>query len=156
MESYDQKFIRIAIAIAQRSKANGNHPYGAVLVGPQGERLLEAENTVVTHRDCTGHAETNLMRKATRQYEADFLKSCTIYTSTEPCPMCSGAIFWGNVRRVVFGLSEARLYSLVGEDFEDVLRLPCREIFNKGHKQITVVGPILESEAIQVHEGFWK
>jgi tRNA(Arg) A34 adenosine deaminase TadA len=70
--------------------------------------------------------------------------------------MCSGAIFWGNVRRVVFGLSEARLYSLVGEDFEDVLRLPCREIFNKGHKQITVVGPILESEAIQVHEGFWK
>ena len=74
---------------------------------------MEAENTTETTRDCTGHAETNLMRQASSKYESEFLAKCTIYTSTEPCPMCAGAIFWANVRRVVYGLSEEGFYELV-------------------------------------------
>ena len=70
--------------------------------------------------------------------------------------MCSGAIFWGNVRRIVFGLSEAGLYEMTGEDPEEVLYLPCRELFEKGKKPIEVLGPILEEEARKVHEGFWR
>ncbi|MEM8859967.1 MAG: nucleoside deaminase [Chloroflexota bacterium] len=155
MSMSDLSFIRRAIEIANNAKNKGNHPFGALLVDGQGNILLEAENTVVTDHDCTGHAELNLMRAASGKYGGDFLATCTLYTSTEPCPMCSGAIFWGNVRRVVFGLSEEGLYSLIDPSSEEILYLPCRDIFEKGQKPIEVIGPILEDEAIKVHEGFW-
>lgn len=149
------RFIRAAIGVARKARENGNHPFGALLVDPDGNILLEAENTVVTENDCTGHAETNLMRKASQHYDPAFLATCTLYTSTEPCPMCSGAIFWGNVRRVVYGLSEEALYEMIGANDEEALFLPCRDVFGKGRKPIEVIGPLLEDEARQVHEGFW-
>jgi tRNA(Arg) A34 adenosine deaminase TadA len=149
------RFMRDALALARKAREKGNHPFGALLVDREGNVLLQAENTVVTERDCTGHAETNLMRMACRRYDSAFLKTCTLYTSTEPCPMCTGAIFWGNVRRVVYGLSEESLYEMIGDDGEEVLYLPCRMIFKRGRKQIEVIGPVLEEEAREVHEGFW-
>ena len=155
MDENDVRLIRVAIDVARRAREKGNHPFGAVLADREGQILMEAENTVVTDKDCTAHAELNLMRQASSKYDRDFLQSCTLYSSTEPCPMCSGAIFWGNVRRVVFGLSEAGLYKMTGEDNEEVLYLPCRELFEKGKKSIEVLGPILEEEARKVHEGFW-
>ena len=102
MNEIDLRLISVAIDLALSARNKGNHPFGALLADENGHILLKAENTVVTESDCTGHAETNLMRLASRQYEADFLAKCSLYTSTEPCPMCAGAIFWGNVRRVVW------------------------------------------------------
>lgn len=156
MDSDTLKLIRAAIDIARRARGNGNHPFGALLVDEAGNILLEAENTVVTGRDCTGHAETNLMRMASQRYDPEFLADCTLYTSTEPCPMCSGAIFWGNVRRVVYGLSQEGLYDLIGLEDEEALYLPCQDVFGKGRKPIEAIGPILEDEARLVHEGFWS
>jgi tRNA(Arg) A34 adenosine deaminase TadA len=155
MDENDLRFIRISMDVARKARERGNHPFGAVLVDEQGRILMEAGNTVVTEKDCTGHAETNLMRGASRKYDSDFLAKCTLYASTEPCPMCASAIFWGNVRRVVYGLSGAGLYEMAGEDVEEVLYLPCRELFGKGRKPIEVIGPVLEEEARQVHAGFW-
>jgi tRNA(Arg) A34 adenosine deaminase TadA len=151
----DFKLIRAAIDLARIARDKGNHPFGAILADEAGRVLLTAENTVVTERDCTGHAETNLMRLASRRYESDFLMKCILYTSTEPCPMCAGAIFWGNVRRVVYGLSQEGLYGMIGGDSEEVLYLPSRKLFEAGHKPIEVIGPVLEQEARKVHEGFW-
>lgn len=151
----DEKFVRMAIAIAQRARENGNHPYGALLVDEKGLILTEAENSAVTGNDATAHAELNLVRQASGSYERAFLAKCTVYASTEPCPMCSGAIFWSNIRRVVYGLSAEKLYELVGWDSEEILNLSCRELFRQGQKPVEVVGPVLEDEAIRVHFGFW-
>jgi tRNA(Arg) A34 adenosine deaminase TadA len=156
MEQYDHNLLRASFEIARKARAKGNHPFGALLVDEQGQVLLEAENTVVTTSDCTGHAEINLIRKASERYDRQFLATCTVYTSTEPCPMCAGAIFWSNVRRVVFGLSEQRLYEMIGSESDEVLLLPCHEVFAKGRKPIEVIGPMLEEEALQVHLDFWK
>lgn len=155
MDDKDRILIRRTLDIARRARTAGNHPFGALLADAEGNVLLEAENTVVTARDCTGHAETNLMRLASSQYDPDRLAGCSIYTSTEPCPMCAGAIFWGNVRRVVFGLSEEGLYEIVGKSSEDVLFLPAREVFARGGKAVEVIGPVLEDLAREVHAGFW-
>lgn len=155
MNDQDVQWMRRSIAVARRARDNGNHPFGAVLVDEHGLLLMEAQNTVVTDNDCTAHAEANLIRHAAKTYDRDFLAKCTIYCSTEPCPMCAGAIFWGNVRRVVFGLSQKRFYELFAKDEEEVLRLPCRELLAAGRKAIQVVGPLLEEEALVVHEGFW-
>jgi tRNA(Arg) A34 adenosine deaminase TadA len=156
MNETDLKFIRLSFEVAREARANGNHPFGALLVDDQGHILLKGENTVITGRDCTGHAEANLIREAFKSYSPEFLARCTIYASTEPCPMCAAAIFWGNVRRVVYGLSTASLNELVGEETPEVFALPCREVFAKGRKQIEVLGPVLEDEACAVHEGFWQ
>lgn len=105
----DLFFLRQAIEVAANARRHGNHPFGAVLVDASGQVLLTAENTVVTERDCTGHAETNLMRIASQRHTPEELAACTLYASTEPCPMCAGAIFWGGLGRVVYALSETQL-----------------------------------------------
>ncbi|NIM95768.1 MAG: nucleoside deaminase [Anaerolineales bacterium] len=156
MQEDDQRFIRATIEIARNARERGNHPFGALLVDEDGQILIEAENTVVLDRDPTGHAEINLIRRAASRYDSKSLTKCTIYASTEPCPMCAGALFWANAKRVVFGLSQEGLYKMIGWDTEDVLYLPCREIFGRGQRSIEVVGPILEDEALEVHKGFWN
>jgi tRNA(Arg) A34 adenosine deaminase TadA len=151
----DIKCLEAALESAFHSRENGNHPFGAVLADASGEILLQAENTVSSSRDITAHAELNLVREATSQFDPEFLATCTLYTSTEPCPMCAGAIFWSNIRRVVFGLSEEGLYELTGDDTEEVLLLSCRDVFAQGKKAIEVVGPLLEEKAREPHLGFW-
>lgn len=151
-----EPLIRRAIALAQAAKDTGNHPFGALLVSAEGELLLEAQNTVTTERDATGHAETNLVRKASKQYDRDFLANCTLYTSTEPCVMCSGAIYWANIRRVVYGLRESELLAMTGDNPENpTLSLPAHEVFKHGQYEIEVIGPVLEGEAKRVHDHFW-
>jgi tRNA(Arg) A34 adenosine deaminase TadA len=153
----DTNLLRRAIAVAQRSRERGNHPFGALLADESGNVRLESENTVVTAADCTGHAETNLVRLACSQLTAEVIASATLYTSTEPCAMCAGAIYWAGIPRVVFGLREDQLYAMTGADPKNpTLLLPCREVFARGQRPTEVVGPLLEEEARAVHEGFWN
>jgi tRNA(Arg) A34 adenosine deaminase TadA len=157
VNSTDLQHLRTAIEVAAQARAHGNHPFGAILVDKDNNVVLQAENTVVTESDCTGHAETNLMRLATQRFSLEELETCTLYTSTEPCAMCAGAIHWGNVRRVVYALGEVELYDLIGPSPEHLL-LPCRDVFAHAQRNVEVDGPALElvKEAHAVHEGFWS
>jgi len=149
-------FLRRAIDLALSAREHGNHPFGALLVSAEGQVLVEAENTVNTASDCTGHAETNLVRGASQLFDRPTLASSTLYTSTEPCAMCAGAIYWSGVGRVVYGLAEERLFQLTGADpANETMRLSCREVFSRGQRVIEVIGPVLEDEAETVHHGFW-
>ncbi|WP_426513820.1 nucleoside deaminase [Dactylosporangium sp. McL0621] len=150
----DRAYLERAVALAREARERGDHPFGALLAAPGGT-VLEARNSVVTGADPTGHAETNLVRLAAGLDRAT-LSGSTLYTSTEPCAMCSGAIYWSGIGRVVFALSEADLASMVAEE-EGVppLRLPCREVFARGGRPIAVEGPVPLPGAVAVHEGFW-
>lgn len=159
MNEADVKLLRVAINVAAQARAHGNHPFGAILVDGQGEVLLAAENSVVTYKDATGHAETNLIRAATPKYDEELLGRCTLYSSAEPCPMCAGAIVWGGVRRVVYGLGLDGIYAQMGGGEQTGgpnLRLASRVVFESAGWPIEVIGPMLEEEARVVHEGFWK
>ena len=147
--------LRRTFEIARSARSRGNHPFGALLADPDGRILLEAENTVVTERDPTGHAETNLVRKAGRTISPERLATATLYTSTEPCAMCSGAIFWSGIPRVVFGLSGRGLIEIVGTDQPNVLDMPAVDVFEKGGRRVAAAGPFLVGEAAEVHAGFW-
>jgi tRNA(Arg) A34 adenosine deaminase TadA len=156
-EQDDERFLRRAIAVAVAARTHGNHPFGAILVGPDGEVLLEAENTVNTERDATGHAERNLMSLASRRFDKQLLAHSTMYTSTEPCAMCAGSVYWVGVRRVVYGLSEKGLLALTGSHEDNpTFDLPCRTVFAGGQRPTEVIGPLLEEEARAVHAGFWR
>lgn len=149
--------LRDAIEVARRAVLHGNHPFGAVLTDASGTVVLEAENSVTTDVDCTAHAETALIRLASNRFTALELRDFTLYTSCEPCAMCSGAIYWSGVGRVVYALAEDELYAITGANPENpTLRLPCREVFAAGQRSTTVVGPALHDEAVQSHRGFWN
>lgn len=157
LRKYDIRCLKEAIKESKQSVVKGNHPFGAVLADTKGNIILSAQNSVGVTGDATGHAETNLMRKASLQYDKKFLETCTIYSSAEPCVMCSGAIYWTGVKRLVYGLGENKLFVITGDDTSnETLQLPCREVFRHGRRSIEVIGPLLENDAKMVHEGFWQ
>jgi tRNA(Arg) A34 adenosine deaminase TadA len=156
MDTNDLVLLRRAVAVAQRARDAGNHPFGALLASAEGEVLLEAENTVTTERDVTGHAELNLVRKASGTYTEEQLADCSLYTSTEPCAMCAGGIYWSGIGRVVYALAEARLGELTGADAENpTMHLSARTVLGAGQRSIEVEGPADLPEAEAVHAGFW-
>ena len=148
----DETLLRAAIALSAQARAAGNEPYGALLADAEGRVLLEAMNTQHTARDCTGHAELNLMRDASPRFTREQLAKCTVYASGEPCPMCAGAIYWGGVGRVVYGLSIESMTALGGAQ-ADELELHCRDVLASGRRRVEVSGPALEDEARAVFEG---
>jgi len=151
----DEEHLRHAIALARRARENGDHPFGSIVVAPDG-RVVEGVNTVVTESDPTGHAETNVVRRAARTLTADELRASVLYTSTEPCAMCAGAVYWSGIARVVYALPEDGLRALVPtQGREPTMNLPCRRVFAAGGRTVDVAGPALETEAAAVHDGFW-
>ena len=153
MTQSDLRNLRQAITLAQRARERGNGPFGALLVDERGTILLEAENTRFTQGDCTGHAEINLLREASRRFPPELLACCTLYTNAEPCGMCAGAIFWSGVGRAVFALSLPRLWTLAGNPF-DQLGIRCAEVLATGRRPVEVVGPAIEDDAAAVFEGY--
>lgn len=153
----DLAFLRQTIELAAASRAAGNHPFGALLAGPDGAVLLVSGNTYAQDRGC-GHAEANVARAAARRYAPDFLESCTLFSSVEPCCMCAGACYWAGIGTVVYGLTEKRLAELTGDNPENLtLDLSCHQVFAAGRRMVSVRGPYpeLEAEIIVDHMDFW-
>ena len=152
-------YLERCIEISKESRENGNTPFGALLVDEEGNIVMEQGNIEITENICTGHAETQLAKRASHEYSKDFLWKCTLYTTAEPCAMCAGAIYWANIGRVVYAMTERQLLSLTGSDEQNpTFDLPCREVFSHGQKDIKVVGPFenLAPKAAKVHEGYWN
>ncbi len=153
---FDIDLLRHTFDVAKRARAQGNHPFGAVLAGTDGSILMEQENAFMPNRDTTGHAERVLMTRASMAYGRNALAECTIYSSAEPCAMCAGAIYWAGVGRLVYGMSERDLKSLTGNHPENpTLDLPCRDVFAAGQRRVEILGPLLDEEARAVHLGAW-
>jgi tRNA(Arg) A34 adenosine deaminase TadA len=153
----DADYLRLAVGIARQSREDGNHPFGALLVGPDGEVLLSSGNTFAVDGG-PGHAEANVAREAARRFDPAFLAGCTLVTSVEPCCMCAGACYWAGIGAVVYGMSERRLAELAGDNPENLtLDLSCRTVFAAGRRPVDVRGPYaeLEDEIAAAHRGFW-
>ena len=152
-------YLRRCIEISRKSRESGNTPFGALLVDGDGNIIMEQGNIEITEKICTGDAEATLAARASHEFSREFLWNCTLYTTAEPCAMCAGAIYWANIGRVVYGMTEKRLLELTGSDEQNpTFDLPCREVFARGQKDIQVIGPIaaVEEEAAEVHKGYWN
>lgn len=154
----DLHFLREAIALSQTSKDNGRHPFAALVVDREGEIIArKGNNSMPPEGDPTQHAELNAAAEAARLRPLEDLADATLYTSAEPCAMCTGAAYWTGIGRIVYALSEKRLATLTGDDPENpTMDLPCREVAARGQRPVTILGPLLEDEAAAPHIGFWN
>ncbi|HHX70140.1 MAG: nucleoside deaminase [Miniphocaeibacter sp.] len=152
-------YLKEAVKVSEESLAKGNHPFGAILVSPEGEIILRQGNVEVTKKSSIGHAETKLMEKAGELFDKEYLWNCTMYTTCEPCVMCCGAVYWTNVGTIVYGVSEKKLLEITGSDDRNpTFDLPSREVFSRGQKNIKVIGPIEEmtEEILRPHLNYWN
>jgi len=145
-----EKYIQKTYLLAKSAQESGNHPFGALLVMDDQVRIT-AENTVNTDHDITRHAELNLVSAATRILNPAQLGQSVLYTSTEPCAMCTGAIYWSGISKIVYGCSAAALGKIAGGSFV----VPCRDLLKHGKAQVEVVGPVLEEPGKAIHHDFW-
>ncbi len=155
--THDENLLRQAFDVARESREAGDHPFGSILSDSKGDVLMRQGNGYTSEGgDRTAHAEKLLASRAAKAYSAQFLAECTLYTSAEPCAMCSGAIYWAGIGRVVFGQSEKALKLQTGNHSENpTLDLPCHVVFAAGQRKIEVIGPLLAQEAAQLQHEFW-
>ncbi|WP_214321109.1 nucleoside deaminase [Nonomuraea sediminis] len=107
-----ERLLRRAIELAAAARANGNPPFGSLLADPDGRILAEEQNTTLTESDISAHPELKLARWAARELDPATAAATTMYTSCQPCGMCTGAIQRSGLGRVVYALSEEQLTSL--------------------------------------------
>ena len=156
----DIRLLYETVRIAHMAKLEGSHPFGALLTDKDGTILLEQGNAYEEGGPAM-HAEAALMFKAGKLYSPEFLATCTLYSSAEPCVMCTGAMYWTNVRRLVFGISEAQLLELTGSDEQNpTFSLPSEKVLSYGQKDVEIVGPVGDTRLIEAiladHRSFWN
>ena len=101
VEQQRAAFLREAVRLATQSAGSGGGPFGALVVRG-GEIIATGTNRVTADHDPTAHAEIEAIREACRRLESFQLEGCEVYASTEPCPMCMGALYWARPERVFY------------------------------------------------------
>ena len=125
----DEFFLKRAVQLAADSVAlRQGGPFGAVVVS-QGKIVGEGWNQVVQAKDPTAHAEVQAIRAACATLDSFHLTGCTLYASSEPCPMCLSAAYWARIGRIVFAnpRTEAAAVGFCDNELYDELRLPHTE-----------------------------
>jgi tRNA(Arg) A34 adenosine deaminase TadA len=137
----EEDFLRRAIELAAAAREAGNPPFGSILVGPDGTVVAEDNNTSITDRDISAHPELKLAKWAARELSPEVAAGTTMYTSCQPCGMCTGAIERSGLGRVVYALSGDQLNGLKpGGGFAPVVQ----------------DGPALYDEASAVVKGYYN
>lgn len=149
MTAHDEDFLRQAIRLAAAARQRGEYPFGAVLVVER-QLVHQATDRCISYADPTAHAELLVISEHCRQQRTPDLDGYTLYSSAEPCVLCSGAIKWARISRVVFRVSQAMLQQLSGGRPKP----SCAELVNTGGRTIAVEGPLLPDEGLAVFAGF--
>jgi len=146
----DKIFMKKAIEIARQGVKKKEAPFGACIV-KGGEIVISAHNIVISSCDSTAHAEINAIKKACRKLRTINLSGCTIYSTTEPCPMCFSAIHWAKISRIVFG---TRIKDAKKIGFSEI-PLTNRRLRQEGRVPIKIKGNVLRKENLALLDE-WK
>lgn len=141
----DKIFMKEAIRLSEMAVEHGNEPFGAVLV-KDGEIVYTNENQIYTAAEPMFHAEIGLMRRFCHDTGITDLSEYTLYSSCEPCFMCSGAMVWMKLGRLVYGASDKELCSLLGVEGSECSRI----VFENSGCKTQVTGGVLREESMEV------
>lgn len=144
MNSEHEKYMRIALQQAEMAFEQGEVPIGCVIVSDTTQKIIaKTYNQVETLQDPTAHAEVMAITAACEYMGAKYLTDCTLYVTLEPCMMCSGAVFWAQLPRIVFGAYDAKYGNT-------------QYTQNMLNKRVHITGGILENECKTLIQHFFK
>lgn len=149
--SQDILFMEEALHLSKAAAQHGNEPFGAVLV-KDGSIVYSNENQVHSASDPTFHAEAGLLRRFCAETGITDLREYTLYSSCEPCFMCSGAMVWTRLGRLVYGASNRDLCAIFGEEGSDCSHL----VFSHSDHQPQVTAGVLRQECLEVLEAYFR
>lgn len=144
----DEHFMGQALQEARRALAAGEVPVGAVLVGADGQVLAQAHNFPISLNDPTAHAEILALRQAAEILGNYRLPGATLYVTMEPCLMCTGALIYARVKRLVFGCPDPKAGACVS-----LYRIPEDPRLNH---HIEVKGHVREAECRELVQEFFR
>jgi tRNA(adenine34) deaminase len=146
----DEDFMRRAIAIAREAaRTPGAGPIGCVIVR-DGALLAEGCNETGRDHDPTAHAEMVVIRRACSALSVDDLRGATLYSTLQPCGMCSMASIWAKIRRIVYGAERHQVHKMYFED----RHLDTMDFIHDAFRDdISVSGGILSAECADLYFG---
>lgn len=137
----DDYFMRKALNEAQEAFKKGEVPVGAVVV-VNNQIIARTHNLTELLHDVTAHAEMQAITSAANFLGGKYLKDCTLYVTLEPCQMCAGALYWSQIRKIVYGAKdEKRGYTTLGTQL---------------HPKTHVVSGVLETECSELMQLFFQ
>lgn len=147
----DEVFMRKAIDLSRAAVTHGNEPFGAVLV-KDGEIVFTNENQIYTRHDPTFHGEAGLIREFCAETGITDLREYTMYASCEPCFMCSGAMVWVKLGRLVYGASNIELERILGKEGCNCSKL----VFDNSFWRPEVTAGVLREESLAVLQTYFQ
>ena len=147
----DEFFMRKAIELSRLAVEHGNEPFGAVLV-KDNEMVFTNENQIYTRHDPTFHGEAGLIREFCAQTGITDLQEYTMYSSCEPCFMCSGAMVWVKLGRLVYAASNMELEKILGNEGCNCSKL----VFDNSFWQPQVTAGVLREESLVILKAYFE
>lgn len=140
----DEQYMQLALAEAQKAFNKEEVPVGAIIV--MNNRIIaRAHNQVELLNDSTAHAEILALTSAFDFLSSKYLPEATLYVTVEPCLMCSGALYWSKIGKIVYG----------ADDEKNSYRKCCGSS-NPFHPKTQLVGGILKDECANLMKDFFK
>ena len=146
----DEQFMKEAIRLSRQAVEHGNEPFGAVLVR-DGQVVFTNENQIFTQSDPTFHGELGLLRRFCHETGVTDLRDYTLYSSCEPCFMCSGAMVWARLGTLVYAASNIELEQILGSQGSDCSRIV---FMHSGHQPVVRSG-VLREESLEVLRSYF-
>jgi tRNA(adenine34) deaminase len=144
----DEYYMGRALQEARRALDAGEVPVGAVLVAEDGNILAHAHNFPISLNDPTAHAEILALRQAAEILGNYRLPGVTLYVTMEPCLMCTGALIYARIKRLVFGAPDPKAGACVS-----LYRIP--EDVRLNHR-LEVTGGVREAECRELVQEFFR
>ena len=147
----DEAFMREAIRLSAQAVEHGNEPFGAVLA-KNGKIVFSNENQIYTQHDPTFHGEAGLIREFCARTAITDLREYTLYSSCEPCFLCSGAMVWVKLGRLVYGASNIELEAILGNKGCNCSKL----VFDNSFWQPQVTQGVLREESLAILRAYFS
>ena len=147
----DEVFMRKAIELSMLAVEHGNEPFGAVLV-KDNEMVFTNENQIYTRHDPTFHGEAGLIREFCAQTGITDLQEYTMYSSCEPCFMCSGSMVWVKLGRLVYAASNMELEKILGNEGCNCSKM----VFDNSFWQPQVTAGVLREESLVILKAYFE
>jgi tRNA(adenine34) deaminase len=137
----DEYYMKMALQEAEAALEKDEVPIGCIVVS-NNRIIARAHNLTETLNDVTAHAEMQAITSAANFLGGKYLKDCTLYVTIEPCVMCSGALSWSQISKVVIGARDEQ-----------------RGFINKHlslHSKTEIITGIMETECSSIVKDFFK